>query len=410
RTELLEAIVETDDALLERYLAGDEISVDEIHEAIRTATIQMKIVPVLCGSAFKNKGVQQLLDAIVRYLPAPNDIPDVQGTTPNGEPATRPTKDDAPFSALAFKIQTDPYVGQLTYFRVYSGVVRSGDSVLNSAKKKKERIGRLLRMHSNKREEISEVHAGDIAAAVGLKFTTTGDTLTDEKEQIVLESIEFPEPVISVAIEPKTKADQEKLANALQRLAVEDPSFRVNVDEESGQTIISGMGELHLEIIVDRLQREFHVQANVGKPQVAYRETITATAEAEGKYIRQTGGRGQYGHCWLRIFPQEPGKGFEFVNSIVGGVIPKEYIPAIQKGVEEALAGGVLAGYPMIDVKVELFDGSFHEVDSSEMAFKIAGSMAVKDAAMKAKPILLEPIMLCEIETPDDYTGDVIGD
>nr|PZM93500.1 MAG: elongation factor G [Pseudomonadota bacterium] len=410
RTELLEAIVETDDALLERYLAGDEISVDEIHKAIRTATIQMKIVPVLCGSAFKNKGVQQLLDAIVRYLPAPNDIPDVQGTTPNGEPATRPTKDDAPFSALAFKIQTDPYVGQLTYFRVYSGVVRSGDSVLNSAKKKKERIGRLLRMHSNKREEISEVHAGDIAAAVGLKFTTTGDTLTDEKEQIVLESIEFPEPVISVAIEPKTKADQEKLANALQRLAVEDPSFRVNVDEESGQTIISGMGELHLEIIVDRLQREFHVQANVGKPQVAYRETITATAEAEGKYIRQTGGRGQYGHCWLRIFPQEPGKGFEFVNSIVGGVIPKEYIPAIQKGVEEALAGGVLAGYPMIDVKVELFDGSFHEVDSSEMAFKIAGSMAVKDAAMKAKPILLEPIMLCEIETPDDYTGDVIGD
>ena len=410
RTELLEAIVETDDALLERYLAGEEISIDEIHKAIRTATIQMKMVPVLCGSAFKNKGVQQLLDAIVRYLPAPNDIPDVQGTTPSGEPATRPTSDDAPFSALAFKIQSDPYVGQLTYFRVYSGVLRSGDAVLNSAKGKKERIGRLLRMHANKREEISEVHAGDIAAAVGLKFTITGDTLTDDKAPIILESIEFPEPVISVAIEPKTKADQEKLANALQRLAVEDPSFHVHVDEESGQTIISGMGELHLEIIVDRLQREFHVQANVGKPQVAYRETITAPAEAEGKYIRQTGGRGQYGHCWLRIFPQEPGKGFEFVNSIVGGVIPKEFIPAIQKGVEEALAGGVLAGYPMIDVKVELFDGSFHEVDSSEMAFKIAGSMAVKEAAMKAKPILLEPIMLCEIETPDDYTGDVIGD
>ena len=410
RTQLLDAVVETDDELLERYLGGEELDVEAIHRAIRAATIQMKVVPVLCGSAFKNKGIQQLLDAIVRYLPAPSDVPDVQGTTPDGEPLTRPSRDDAPFSALAFKIQSDPYVGQLTYFRVYSGVLQAGSTVYNSARKKKERIGRILRMHSNKREDIQEVYAGDIAAAVGLKLTVTGDTLTDEKDPIVLESMEFPEPVISVAIEPKTKADQEKLATSLQRLAVEDPSFRVHTDEESGQTIISGMGELHLEIIVDRLQREFHVQANVGKPQVAYRETITATAEAEGKYVRQTGGRGQYGHCWLRVTPQEPGKGFEFVNSIVGGVIPKEFIPAIEKGVEEALGGGVLAGYPMVDVKVELYDGSFHEVDSSEMAFKIAGSMAVKEAASKASPVLLEPIMSCEIETPDEYTGEVIGD
>jgi len=410
RSRLLDAVVEVDDALLERYLGGEELSVDEIHQAIRKATLQQKIVPVLCGSAFKNKGVQQLLDAVVRYLPAPSDVPDVQGKSPSCEPLTRASSDDAPFAALAFKIQSDPYVGQLTYFRVYSGVLRSGTAVYNATKGKKERIGRLLRMHSNRREDIEEVFAGDIAAAVGLKFTTTGDTITDEKEPIILEAMEFPEPVISVAIEPKTKADQEKLATSLQRLAMEDPSFRVHTDEESGQTIISGMGELHLEIIVDRLQREFHVQANVGKPQVAYRETIRTMAEAEGKYIRQTGGRGQYGHCWLRISPQEPGKGFEFVNSIVGGVIPKEFIPAIQKGVEEALEGGVLAGYPMIDVKVELYDGSFHEVDSSEMAFKIAGSMAVKEAASRATPVLLEPIMLCEIETPDDYTGEIIGD
>ncbi|HWV39522.1 MAG TPA: elongation factor G [Vulgatibacter sp.] len=410
RAALVEAIAEFDDELLEFYLSGAEVPSDRIRPVLRKATIASKITPVLCGSAFKNKGVQEILDAIVDYLPAPTDIPDVTGTRPDGEPDTRPTSDDAPFSALAFKIMTDPFVGQLTFLRVYSGKLEAGSAVWNSVKGKREKIGRLLRMHSNKREEISEVYSGDIAAAVGLKLTTTGDTLCDDKAPIILEKMEFPEPVISVAIEPKTKADQEKLGASLGRLALEDPSFRVHTDEESGQTLISGMGELHLEIIVDRLQREFKVQANVGKPQVAYRETIRATAEAQGRYVRQTGGRGQYGDCWIRLSPQEPGKGFEFVNATVGGVIPKEFIGPIEKGVVEAMEGGVLAGFPVIDVKAELFDGSYHEVDSSDVAFKIAGSMAFKEAAAKAQPVLLEPIMSVEIEAPDDYTGDVIGD
>jgi len=410
RSALVEAIAEFDDALLELYLSGADVPSDRIRPVLRKATIALKITPVLCGSAFKNKGVQEILDAVVDYLPAPTDIPDVTGTNPDGEPDTRPTSDDAPFSALAFKIMNDPFVGQLTFLRVYSGKLEAGSAVWNSVKGKREKIGRLLRMHSNKREEISEVYSGDIAAAVGLKLTTTGDTLCDDKAPIVLERMEFPEPVISVAIEPKTKADQEKLGASLGRLTLEDPSFRVHTDEESGQTLISGMGELHLEIIVDRLQREFKVQANVGKPQVAYRETIRSPAEAQGKYIRQTGGRGQYGDCWIRLIPQDPGKGFEFVNATVGGVIPKEFIGPIEKGVEEAMEGGVLAGFPMVDVKAELFDGSYHEVDSSDIAFKIAGSMAFKEAAAKAGPVLLEPIMAVEIEAPDDYTGDVIGD
>ena len=410
RTELLEALAEVDDQLMETYLAGEEVPVAEIKRVLRKAVIELKVTPVLCGSAFKNKGVQQILDAVVDYLPAPTDVPDVQGKTPDGEDATRPTSDDAPFAALAFKIINDPFVGQLTFFRVYSGRLEAGTTVWNPAKNKRERVGRILRMHANKREEIEVVYAGDIAAAVGLKLAVTGDTLCDDKNPILLEKMEFPEPVISVAIEPKTKADQEKLSVSLQRLAVEDPSFRVRTDEESGQTLISGMGELHLEIIVDRLQREFKVQANVGKPQVAYRETITGTAEAEGKYVRQTGGKGQYGHVWIRVSRNEPGKGFEFVDGITGGVIPKEFIAAAAKGIEEATESGVLAGYPMIDVKAEIFDGSFHEVDSSEIAFKIAGSMAFKDAAEKAGPALLEPIMACEIETPDEFMGDVIGD
>jgi len=410
RVELVEALAETDDTLMEKYLAGEEPSVDEIRRALRKATIDLKITPVLCGSSFKNKGVQQILDAVVDFLPAPNDIPDVHGKTPDGKDETRPTDDEAPFSALAFKIMNDPFVGQLTFFRVYSGKLESGHTVWNPVKGKRERVGRLLRMHANKREEIDEVYAGDIAAAVGLKLAVTGDTLCDDKHPIVLERMEFPEPVISVAIEPKTKADEEKLAVSLQRLAVEDPSFRVRTDEESGQTLISGMGELHLEIIVDRLQREFKVQANVGKPQVSYRETITRTAEAEGKYIRQTGGKGQYGHVVIRLSPNEPGKGFAFVDSTVGGVIPKEFIPAVAKGIEEAAESGVVAGFPVVDVRAELIDGSFHEVDSSEIAFKIAGSMAFKDAAEKAGPVLLEPIMSTEVETPDDFTGDVIGD
>jgi len=410
RTELLEALAEVDDQLMEAYLAGEEVSVAEIKRVLRKAVIDLKITPVLCGSAFKNKGVQQLLDAVVDYLPAPIDIPDVKGKTPDGEDATRPTSDDAPFAALAFKIVNDPFVGQLTFFRVYSGKLESGTTVWNPARNKRERVGRLLRMHANKREEIDVVYSGDIAAAVGLKLAVTGDTLCDDKHPILLERMDFPEPVISVAIEPKTKADQEKLAVALQRMAIEDPSFRVRTDEESGQTLISGMGELHLEIIVDRLQREHKVQANVGKPQVAYRETIRSTAEAEGKYVRQTGGKGQYGHVWIRVSPNEPGKGFEFVDAIVGGVIPKEFIPAVEKGIEEAMESGVLAGFPMVDVKAELFDGSFHDVDSSEIAFKIAGSMAFKEACEKAGAVLLEPVMACEIETPDEFMGDVIGD
>ncbi len=410
RDKMLEALADVDENIMEKYLNGDEITEEEIKKAIRKGTLEMKITPVLCGSAFKNKGVQLLLDAIVDYLPSPLDIPPVKGKTPDGKEEIRKASDDEPFSALAFKVMTDPYVGQLTYLRVYSGVMTAGSYVYNATKGKKERIGRLLKMHANKREEIKEVRAGDIAAAVGLKYTLTGDTLCDENNPIILEAMEFPEPVISIAIEPKTKADQEKLSAALSKLAQEDPSFRVTFDEETGQTLISGMGELHLEIIVDRLIREFKVGANVGKPQVAYRETIKTPAKAEGKFIRQTGGRGQYGHVLIDVEPLEKGKGFEFVNKIVGGVIPKEYIPAVEKGIKEAMESGILAGYPVVDVRVTLYDGSYHEVDSSEMAFKIAGSMAFKEACQKANPVLLEPIMSVEVVTPEDYMGDVIGD
>ncbi|MFN3396542.1 MAG: elongation factor G [Thermodesulfovibrionales bacterium] len=411
REKMLEALADVDENIMEKFLGGEEITEEEIKRAIRKGTIEMRITPVLCGSAFKNKGVQMLLDAIVDYLPSPLDIPPVRGTNPSdGSEIERKASPDEPFAALAFKIMTDPYVGQLTFIRVYSGVLSAGSYVYNSTKDTKERIGRLLRMHANKREEVKEVAAGDIAAAVGLKNTLTGDTLCDEKAPIILEAIEFPEPVISVAIEPKTKADQEKLSQSLAKLAQEDPSFRVSFDEETGQTIIAGMGELHLEIIVDRLLREFKVSANVGKPQVAYKETIRAAAKAEGKFVRQSGGRGQYGHVVIEIEPAETGKGFEFVNKIVGGTIPKEYIPAVEKGIKEALDSGVLAGYPVVDVKATLFDGSYHEVDSSEMAFKIAGSMAFKEAAKKAKPVLLEPIMSVEVVTPEEYMGDVMGD
>ncbi len=410
REKMIEALADIDDSLMEKYLNGEEVSEEEIKRVIRQGTLQLKITPVLCGSAFKNKGVQMLLDAIVDYLPSPVDIPPVKGRTPDGKEVERRPSDDEPFAALAFKVMTDPYVGQLTYLRVYSGVLSAGSYVYNSTKNKKERIGRLLKMHANKREELKEVRAGDIGAAVGLKYTLTGDTLCDEKAPIILEAIEFPEPVISIAIEPKTKADQEKLSQALQKLAQEDPSFRVTYDEETGQTLISGMGELHLEIIVDRLVREFKVGANVGKPQVAYRETIRTPAKAEGKFIRQTGGRGQYGHVFIEIEPLEKGKGFEFVNRIVGGTIPKEYIPAVEKGIKEAMERGVIAGYPIVDVKATLYDGSYHEVDSSEMAFKIAASMAFKEAAKKAEPVLLEPIMSIEVVTPEEYMGDVIGD
>ncbi len=411
REKMLEALADVDENIMEKFLGGEEITVEEIKRAIRKGTIEMRITPVLCGSAFKNKGVQMLLDAIVDYLPSPLDIPPVKGVNPiDGSEIERKASPDEPFAALAFKIMTDPYVGQLTFIRVYSGVLSAGSYVYNSTKDSKERIGRLLRMHANKREEIKEVAAGDIAAAVGLKNTLTGDTLCDEKAPIVLEAIEFPEPVISVAIEPKTKADQEKLSQSLAKLAQEDPSFRVSFDEETGQTIISGMGELHLEIIVDRLLREFKVSANVGKPQVAYKETIRTAAKAEGKFVRQSGGRGQYGHVVIEIGPAETGKGFEFVNKIVGGTIPKEYIPAVEKGIKEALDSGVLAGYPVVDVRATLYDGSYHEVDSSEMAFKIAASMAFKEAAKKARPVLLEPIMSVEVVTPEEYMGDVMGD
>ncbi len=410
REKLVEAAADVDESLLERYLEGREISDAEICAAVRKATLDMKVVPVLCGSSFKNKGVQLLLDAVVDYLPSPLDIPPVQGVNPdNGKVSPCPADDKAPFSALAFKIMTDPYVGTLTFFRVYSGCLSSGSYVLNVTKGKKERIGRLLKMHANKREEIQEVWAGDIAAAVGLRDSTTGDTLSDESHPVILEAIEFPEPVISVAIEPKTKADQERLGSSLQKLAAEDPSFRVRVDSETGQTLISGMGELHLEIIVDRLLREFKVDANVGKPQVAYKETIRREVQQEGKFIRQTGGRGQYGHVKLRVGPLPHGSGFEFEDAVKGGTVPREYIPAVEKGVKEALDSGVLAGYPIVDVKVTLYDGSFHEVDSSEIAFKIAGSMAFKEACTKASPILLEPIMKVEVVTPDEFMGDVIG-
>lgn len=411
RSKLVESAVECDDQLLEKYLNDGEISVEELKRAIRKGTLEKKLFPVLCGAAFKNKGVQPLLDAVVDFLPSPIDIAHVRGIDPNtGEEIERKTDDNEPFSALAFKIMSDPYVGKLTFFRVYSGTLKKGSYIYNSTKGKKERIGRLLLMHANQREEIDEVNAGDIAAAVGLKDTTTGDTLCDENKPIVLESMTFPEPVIDLAIEPLTRADQDKLGTALMKLAEEDPTFRVKTDHETGQTIISGMGELHLEIIVDRLKREFKVEANVGKPQVAYRETITGSAEVEGKYIKQTGGRGQYGHVWIRVKPNEPGKGYQFINSIVGGVIPKEYIPAVDKGIQEAMQTGVLAGYPVVDISVELFDGSYHEVDSSEMAFKIAASIAFKDACKKANPVLLEPIMDVEVVTPEDYMGDVVGD
>lgn len=408
--KMLEAAAESSEELMEKYLENGELSEQEIREGLRRRTLANEIVPMLCGSAFKNKGVQALLDAVIDYLPAPTDVPAIRGEEDDGCEGSRAPSDDAPFAALAFKIASDPFVGTLTFFRVYSGVLKSGDSVYNPVKRKKERIGRLLQMHSNSREEIKEVHAGDIAAAVGLKNVTTGDTLCDQQQIITLEKMEFPEPVISVAIEPKTKADQEKMGIALGKLAQEDPSFRVHTDEESGQTIIEGMGELHLEIIVDRMQREFNVVANVGKPRVAYRETIRKTIEQEGKYIRQTGGRGQYGHVWLRIESKEAGSGVEFVNEIVGGVVPKEYIPAVEKGVREQIENGVIAGYPVVDVKVTIFDGSYHDVDSSEMAFKIAGSMCFKEGAAKAHPVLLEPIMKVEVVTPEEYMGDVVGD
>ncbi|KGP62449.1 elongation factor G [Legionella norrlandica] len=410
RTFIIEAAAEDSEELMEKYLEGEEFTETEIKTALRHLTVTNKIVPVFCGSAFKNKGVQAVLDGVVEYLPSPTDIPDIQGIDEHGNEIHRKTSYDEPFSALAFKIATDPFVGTLTYFRTYSGVLKSGDTVYNSVKGKRERIGRLLQMHANSREEIKEVRAGDIAAAVGLKTVTTGDTLCDQDKVVILERMDFPDPVIAVAVEPKTKADQEKMGIALGKLAQEDPSFRVHTDEESGQTIIQGMGELHLEIIVDRMKREFNVEANVGKPQVAYRETLKQAVEQEGKFVRQSGGRGQYGHVWLKIEPQEPGKGYEFVNAIVGGVIPKEYIPAVDKGVQEQMQNGVIAGYPVVDVKVTLFDGSFHEVDSSEMAFKIAGSQCFKQGALKAKPVLLEPIMSVEVVTPEDYMGDVMGD
>ena len=411
REKMIEEISSHDDALMEKYLGGEELSEAEIMAAIRACTINIQICPVICGSAFKNKGVQNLLDAVVDYMPSPLDIPAIKGVdVDSGAEVERIASDDEPFSSLGFKIMTDPFVGQLTFFRVYSGVATAGSYIYNSTKGKKERLGRILKMHANKREEIKEVYAGDIAAAVGLKYTTTGDTLCDENSQVILESIEFPEPVISIAIEPKTKAEQDKLGFGLQKLASEDPSFRVKTDEETGQTIISGMGELHLEIIVDRLKREFKVDANVGKPQVAYRETITKKVKVEGKFVRQSGGRGQYGHVWLEIEPQEAGKGFEFVDAIKGGVVPREYIPAVGKGCQEATDNGVLAGFPVVDVKVTLIDGSYHEVDSSEMAFKIAGSMGFKEGCAKAAPIILEPIMSVEVVVPEEYMGDVIGD
>lgn len=412
REAVIEAAAEADEAVMEKYLEGDALSEEEIKAGLRARTLNNEIVPILCGSAFKNKGVQAMLDAVIDYMPSPTDVPAIKGITGGAaeREEERPPIDEAPFAALAFKIATDPFVGTLTFFRVYSGVLKSGDSVFNPVKGKRERFGRILQMHANTREEIKEVRAGDIAAAVGLKDVTTGDTLCAQDALITLERMEFPEPVISVAVEPRTKGDQEKMSVALFKLAREDPSFRVCTDEESGQTVISGMGELHLEIIIDRMKREFNVAANVGMPQVSYRETIRTQVEQEGRFVRQSGGRGQYGHVYLRIEPQEPGAGFEFVNQIVGGVVPKEYIPAVGKGVEEAMASGVTAGFPVVDVKVTLYDGSYHEVDSSEMAFKIAGSMGFKEGAAKARPVLLEPIMKVEVVTPEDYMGDVMGD
>jgi elongation factor G len=411
RKEIRDIIVETDDELMKRFLEDDEISVDELREALRQATISGKVTPVMCGSALKNKGIQRVLDGVVYYLPSPADVPPISGTNPGSEELeTRAPNDDEPMSALVFKIVTDPYVGRLAYFRVYSGVLKAGSNVQNASKDRKERIGRVLRMHADHREDLDEVHAGDIAATLGLKNTFTGDTLSVREAPIILESIEFPEPVISLAIEPKTNLDQDKMGFALKALSEEDPTFQVRVDDQTGQTVLYGMGELHLEVLVDRMLREFKVAANVGKPRVAYRETITRTVEkAEGRFVRQSGGRGQYGHVVLRMEPLEPGSGFVFENKIVGGIIPKEFVRPTQEGIKEALETGVIAGYPIVDIKIELYDGSFHDVDSSEMAFKIAGSMALKDGAQKGRSVLLEPFMDVEVVTPEDYTGDVIG-
>jgi len=410
RDYMVEAAAEANDELMEKFFDDSDLSEDEIRQGLRARTLAGEVVVTLCGSAFKNKGVQAMLDAVIEFMPSPIDVPAITGILDDDSEAARPPNDDEPFAALAFKIATDPFVGNLTFFRVYSGVLNSGDTIYNPVKSKRERIGRILQMHSNDRKEIKEVRAGDIAAAVGLKDVTTGDTLCELKNVITLERMEFPEPVIAVAVEPRTKVDQEKMGIALQKLAKEDPSFRVATDEESGQTIISGMGELHLDIIVDRMKREFSVEANVGKPQVAYRETIRSTIEQEGKFVRQSGGRGQYGHVYLKLEPQEAGDGYEFVNAIVGGVVPREYINAVDKGAKEQMENGVVAGYPVVDVKVTLYDGSYHDVDSSEMAFKIAGSMAFKEGALKARPVLLEPIMKVEVVTPEDYMGDVMGD
>ncbi|MGA3158485.1 MAG: elongation factor G [Steroidobacteraceae bacterium] len=410
RQKLIEAAAEGNEALLDKYLEGTELSEEEIRAGLRARAFKNEIVLCMCGTAFKNKGVQALLDAVIEYMPSPIEMPPIKGMDSDGEPITRTARDDEPFAALAFKILTDPFVGNLTFFRVYSGTLNTGDTVYVPTKDRTERIGRLLQMHASERTEIKEVRAGDIAAAVGLKDVFTGDTLCDRDQVITLEKMIFPQPVISVAVEPRTKVDQEKMGVALSRLAKEDPSFRVHTDQESGQTIISGMGELHLEIIVDRMRREFHVEANVGKPQVAYRETIRGTVDSEGKFVRQSGGRGQYGHVWLKIQPNEQGKGYEFVNGVVGGTVPREFIPAVDKGIKEAVETGVIAGYPVVDVKVTLFDGSYHDVDSNEMAFKIAGSMGFKEGFRRAKPVLLEPIMKVEVVTPEDYSGDVIGD
>ena len=409
REKIVETAAEGSDELMEKYLEGEELTMEEIKASLRQQVLDCKLFPVFCGSAYKNKGIQMLLDAVLDYLPSPLDVPPVKGTTLDGEEVTREASDSAPMASLAFKIMADPFVGKLAFFRVYSGIMNQGTYVLNSTKGKKERVGRILQMHANHRKEIDCAYSGDIAAAVGFKDVTTGDTLCDVDHPIILEKMEFPDPVISVAVEPKTKADQEKMGNALQRLAEEDPTFKVHTDPESNQTIISGMGELHLDIIVDRMRREFNVDCTVGKPQVAYRETIRKSVESEGKFIRQTGGHGQYGHCWLRLEPMEPGKGFEFENAVVGGVIPKEFINPIQTGVEAALEDGVVAGYPMVDIKVTVYDGSYHDVDSSEMAFKVAGSMAFKDGAKKANPVLLEPYMAVEVDVPEEYMGDVIG-
>ncbi|GIN58921.1 elongation factor G [Lederbergia ruris] len=411
RTSLIEAVAELDEDLMMKYLEGEEISVEELKAAIRVATLKVEFYPVLCGTAFKNKGVQKVLDAVVDYLPAPTDIESIKGIVPDtGEEIARHADDSEPFSALAFKVMTDPYVGRLTFFRVYSGQLNSGSYVQNSTKGKRERVGRILLMHANHREEINTVYSGDIAAAVGLKDTATGDTLCDEKELVILESMEFPEPVISVAVEPKSKADQDKMSTALAKLQEEDPTFRAETNPETGQVVISGMGELHLDVLVDRMKREFKVEANVGAPQVSYRETFRTSAQVEGKFIRQSGGRGQFGHVWIEFSPNEEGKGFEFENAIVGGVVPREYIPAVQAGLEDAMDNGVIAGYPLIDIKAKLYDGSYHDVDSSEMAFKIAASMALRNAAAKCDPVLLEPLMKVEVVIPEEYLGDIMGD